>query len=225
VKKVAILSAVLLLFAIARPCGAQETGGGGPGPISLQAAAGTLGVGVAAEMRLSDHFGLGLGGHYFKYNFDFTADAVDYNADLRLGSGVLLAHWYPLGGNFRISGGLAFNGNEIEIQSKEGPIIEIGGTKYDLKEVGTLTGTADFNSMAPYLGLGFGPKPDARWGVTLDLGVLFQGSPKVTLAADGLLALVPDFLLDLEEEEQAIEDELKNFQYYPILALGIFFRF
>lgn len=224
-KKVACLAVVFLLITAARPCLAQEAESGGPGRLSFQAAAGTLGVGGGFEVRLSDHFGLGLGGNYFRYDFDFTADEVEYDAELRLGSGVLLAHWYPWGSNFRISGGLAFNGNEIEVQSKDGPSIELGGTEYSLSEVGTLSGVADFNNLAPYLGIGFGPRPNARWGVILDLGVLFQGSPQVTLSADGLLALVPEFILDLEEEEQAIEDELKNFQYYPIIALGFFFRF
>jgi len=223
-KKLALVTGALMILACARPAATAEGTGQG-GPVSLAAKIGTLGIGVAGEYRLSDSIGLALGANYFKYDFEFTAEEIDYDAELNLASATFLAHYYPKKGRFRLTGGLAFNGNEIDAQSQGDATHEIGGTTYTAAQVGTIDGKIDFNSVAPYLGLGWGADPQKRWGFTFDIGVLFQGEPQVELTASGLVAQDPVFLADLAEEEQAIQDELDKFQYYPIIGLGVYYRF
>jgi hypothetical protein len=222
-KKIAVVTGTLMILVFAGPVLAGE--GGETGPVSVGAKIGTLGIGIAGEYRLSESFGLALGANYFKYDFDFTADEIDYDAELNLASLNFLAHYYPTRGRFRLTGGLGFNGNEIDAQSKGDASLEIGGTTYTASQVGTIDGKIDFRAVAPYLGLGWGPSVEKRWGFTFDIGVLFQGSPDVELTASGLLANSPAFQADLAEEQRAIEDELEKFQYYPIIGLGIYYRF
>ena len=63
--------------------------------------------------------------------------------------------------------------------------------------------------MAPYLGIGYDFSAFGKVGLNLDIGVLWQGDPDVTLTADGLLASDPTFLASLETERQALRGELK----------------
>ena len=79
------------------------------------------------------------------------------------------------------------------------------------------------------MGLGWASNRNGRgWGVALDLGVMFQGSPEVTdlrledPIGGGGLPEVQDFLA---EQKRAIEDDLENFQYYPVATLSLRYGF
>ena len=52
-------------------------------------------------------------------------------------------------------------------------------------------------------------------------GVLFQGSPSVTLTES--TGLVPQG--DLDAEAAQIEDDASNYEYYPVVALGLTISF
>jgi hypothetical protein len=67
--------------------------------------------------------------------------------------------------------------------------------------------------------------PDKKWGFYCDFGVAFTESPDVSLAANGTLAANPAFQANLAQERQKIEDDLEPFEFYPVLSLGIFYRF
>jgi hypothetical protein len=96
---------------------------------------------------------------------------------------------------------------------------------------GTIRGEATGSSFAPYLGIGWGSASrGGRWGVSFDLGAIYQGSPHVDLTTDLELGVpIPSLVqtvLDAAttDEEQRLERELEDYQYYPVVALGIVFR-
>jgi hypothetical protein len=92
-------------------------------------------------------------------------------------------------------------------------------------EVGTLTSRATFNSMSPYAGIGFDFGLFGKVGLNLDVGVLLQGDPRVSLSADGNLADDATFMAALEEERVQLEDEVDNLKVYPVLSLALNFNF
>jgi hypothetical protein len=104
--------------------------------------------------------------------------------------------------------------------SKDSQTYEIGGTTYTAAEVGTLTSKTSFASTAPYLGIGYDFSLLGKVGMNLDIGVLWQGEPDVTLIADGLFADNPEFQSAIEIERQELVDEVKNFKAYPVVSLG-----
>jgi hypothetical protein len=61
--------------------------------------------------------------------------------------------------------------------------------------------------------------------MTLDAGVLFQGEPDVTLAADGPIAADPDFMEALEGERRDLQDEVDDFDVYPVASIAFNVRF
>ena len=60
-----------------------------------------------------------------------------------------------------------------------------------------------------------------------DLGVLFQGSPKLSVQPHPTNpALVPaSFYTNLETERAKTENDIKNYKYYPVVGIGLSFGF
>ena len=177
----------------------------------------TLGLGIEVTKSLTETINARVGGNYFSFSSDGTADDIDYERDINLCSGLVLADWFPFEGGFRMSGGLLFNGNGVDSTAKPAVEFNIGDIVYPAIQVGTLTGEMSFRKFAPYLGVGWGNAvgEDKKFGIVVDLGIVFQGSPDVNLSASGLITLDPTFQRDLAKEEENrpntnIESELER---------------
>lgn len=187
--------------------------------------AGTLGVGMELSKSFSDRFSLGLGFNSYDYKTTDRASDIDYDFNFDLQSVVFLANYHPFSGTFHFTGGVVYNNNELNLTGKPtGTNYIINGQSYTAGQVGSLTGKLTFNSTAPYLGLGWGNRPGGRLGLSADIGVLYQGSPKLFLNATGALS-DPALASDLEQERRSAEADLSDFEWYPVLSLGMYFRF
>ena len=188
--------------------------------------AGTLGAGVELSRSFSDKFSVGLGFNAYDYKTTDSASDIDYDFNFDLQSVALLANYHPFGGAFRFTGGALYNNNELKLTGKPtaGSTYTINGVTYTAAQVGTLTGTLVFDKTAPYVGLGWGNRPNGRLGVSFDIGALYQGSPGLSLSATGALS-DPALASDLEQERRSAEDDLKDFKWYPVISLGMYFRF
>ncbi len=194
---------------------------------SLGVKVSTLGLGLEAEKSFSDLIGGRLGVNYFTYDYNGTEDDIDYDFELNLKSLSVLLDWHPFQGSFRISGGAVFNGNTIDANAKSAETFDIGNSTYTGAQVGTLTGKIDFENIAPYLGLGWDTSfgKDKSFGFLFELGVLYQGSPKVALSADGPIASDATFQNELAAEEKDLQSDLDVFKVYPVVAIGLSYRF
>lgn len=192
------------------------------GNLALTAKAGTLGLGLEASTTLYENFNARLSANGFSYSSDETIDDIEYDLDVDLRSLALLLDWHVMKGGLRLSAGVLANGNEVKGSAPVGNYT-IGDAPFT--NVG-LDGEADFKSAAPYLGIGWGNAvaADKGWGFNLDLGVIFQGEPRVSLTPTGPNAgLVP--ANELEKERQKLQDDVDKFKYYPVLSIGISYRF
>ena len=119
------------------------------------------------------------------------------------------------------------NGNEVQISSLPAASYLIGDNPlpFTAAEVGTVRSTISFDSVAPYVGAGFDFNVAGRLGLALDFGILLQGTPIVAATADGLLALDPGFLAELELERQQLENEASSLKAYPVISIGFNFNF
>lgn len=77
--------------------------------------------------------------------------------------------------------------------------------------------TVDWNSLAPYVGMGFGNSSNGgRWSFAFDLGVMFTG----------LMDFARSGAAHLQVREQFNpEDPFSEMKYYPVLSLGLAYRF
>jgi hypothetical protein len=222
---------MVLALAATAACGAQGDTG-----VSLKV--GTPGIGVDLTVGVSEKVNVRVSGNYFSYTYDdyeFDEDdeieqeideVVDtLEATLDLMSIGALLDWHPWGGSFRLSVGAFYNGNEGSLEATAGDTIEIDGEEY---EVERLDGSVEFNSFAPYVGIGWGnaAKADSRWHFACDLGVLVQGSADISLKATAVDPFLQGALnAALANEEADIEDDVEDYTVYPVVTLGLSYTF
>jgi hypothetical protein len=193
---------------------------------SIGVAAGALGLGPEVAWRYGHYVGLRANADFLSYNHNETVSQIAYNGRLKLDSYGLAADLFPFGGGFRISAGARKNDNKIDLSGTPSTPVTIGNTVYTPAQVGTLSGTVQGNSFAPTVSLGYGGALAKGFTLGAEIGVMFQGTPKVNnYQATGLLASTPSFQADLAEERQKVDDKVHNYQYWPIAQIMLLYRF
>jgi hypothetical protein len=186
--------------------------------------AGTLGLGGELSAKVATDINARVGFNTLDLDFDDQEfDEVEYDVGIKLSSFSAIADWHIFDNSFKISGGVISIDNEFDLDGRPTEDVEIGGTTYTPTQVGTLSGQAEIDGLAPYVGIGWGNPfgGKRRWGFTCDFGVAFTDSPDVRLSASNPAVSQAD----LEQERQDIEDDLDVIRIYPVLSIGLYFRF
>jgi hypothetical protein len=201
------------------------------GDVSVGVKGGTLGAGIEAGVDLSDNFTLRGGFNYLKFDFNTTISEIDYNFEPEFKNGSLLLDWHPFTNSFRLTAGAYLNSNDVEVEGtyRTGLIPSEYARYADLVDLAKIKGTVDYNTFAPYVGLGWTSNQSNRgWGVSLDLGVMYQGSPDVSeLYVDDPWGIGshPQVTGFLNDQQKAIEDELDKYEYYPVASVSVSYKF
>ncbi|MFK7887682.1 MAG: hypothetical protein AB8G16_12560 [Gammaproteobacteria bacterium] len=189
------------------------------------AKAGTLGLGLEATWRPVPYLDVRGGFNAFSYDDTRSESGVEYDAELDLSTFYATANLRVPLSPFRATVGIFSNGNEINLQSNDAQQFTIGDQTFNASDVGTLNGNVTFDSVAPYAGVGLDFRMFDTVGLHIDAGVLFQGEPQLALVADGLLATDPTFQAELEQERADVQSELEDFEYYPVVSIGLSVNF
>jgi len=194
--------------------------------------AGTLGVGFQVGTSLTSRVNVRGGANFFNYSDSMTEHGVVYNGTLALRSVETKLDLFVIGG-FRVTPGLLlYNDNHVTAtaSASAGQSFTLGGVSYVSSAGDPLRGSAPLtlNKFSPTLGIGFGnllPRSFRHWSLSTDIGVVFQGSPKLDLALGGTACVngvvcqpimtLPGASQNIETERLKIQDDLKPFKYYP----------
>jgi hypothetical protein len=201
---------ILGLALAAAACGAQAAG--------IGVRAGTTGLGADVGWGLAPTLGARIGLSGMNVSGDFDTDDVRYDAKAKLVNLNGFLDWSPLG-PFRISGGFIANNNKIDLNGQ--PTSGSSG----IPQGSSLTGQVKPDkSFAPYLGVGYGNVWTKGVNFYFDLGIMFQGSPQVSLSlncgsADPVQCAAAQS--EVEAERQRVQDKVDKYKYYPVLNLGI----
>ena len=192
---------------------------------------GTLGTtGVGAEVKYTPDSRLMLRGSYQVLNFESTLDIddIEYDGDVdadTFGGFVDLA---PFGNGFIVSGGAYVGDKVVDLVATPSSNVEIGGMDFTPEQVGTLDARAEFDNVAPYLGIGYDGylNPRREWSFNARAGVLFAGSADVSLlSVNGEFSDNPLFVQELRREVEQIEEDIEDYKYYPVVTVGVTRRF
>lgn len=194
---------------------------------------GTTGAGVhlvvPMESNLNGRFGI----NYYKHDLDTRSGDIDYKGDAKLQTFDVLFDWYIVpNSNFRLTGGVIYNGNKVEAQgyaNSQGNYI-INKVSYTAADVGTLSADVDFQRAAPYFGVGWGNAltQSKRWNFAADIGAFYQGKAHVNLVSRGCTTSTGVCRLlvrDLGLEEQRLSDELAKHKFFPVLRASVSYNF
>jgi hypothetical protein len=196
--------------------------------IGVEVHAGTLGAGAEVSISLIENTRLRGGFNYLDFGIDEDIDGIDYEFSTELRSFSLLVDWHPFGGAFFLSGGTYINNNEVGVDGylASGRVPSVLAQYTDTLSI---SGDVEFNSFAPYLGIGWRYNNGQRgWGMAWNLGVMFQGAPDMSnLRVDepSDINSIEEVQEYLAEQEQKIEDELSWFEYYPVATIQLTYNF
>jgi hypothetical protein len=177
---------------------------------------------------INARFGL----NYFSYSYNGNTGDVDFGFKLGMQSYDALLDWFPFEGSFRLTAGMVYNANKITANGR--PNIAgrylINGHSYDAGNVGNLKGSITFPSVVPYLGFGFGNTSSAnsRWTFFSDTGILLNSAPSAKVRTSNCTAsptVCADLDRDLGELNNSLNDAFRLFKIYPIVRIGIAYRF
>lgn len=190
-----------------------------------------VGVGLPGLLTLGYAYPLsnsvGLRAEYaggLSVNKDGNQDGVNVTGSFKASRFGAFADWFPMGGAFRLVGGLTindiradFNGVSSGTSTINGTSVNMTGETYNVK--------VKFPDTTAYLGIGYGhQKSDAKGlGFYADLGVMVG-----SFTADTTTSLVGKQGItqaDVDAQNQKIRDSLSSLSVLPSASLGLLYRY
>jgi len=204
----------------------------------------TLGIGFEAATAVTDRSNVRGGFNFFNYDRTARRDGIHYDAALTLRSVQVTYDHYILPG-FHVSPGLLLhNGNSARATASvaAGQSFSLGDVRYFSNSTNPVNGTANvkLRTVTPLLLVGFGnllPRNNRHFGVNGDFGIAFQGSPESKLSLAGTACAVsptaacinaatdPIVQANIQREQNEMNHDLRPFKYYPIISLGVSWKF
>lgn len=215
-------------------------------PLSALAVAvkvGLEGVGFDVATPLSRRLNLRGGASFFSYTHQLTEDGIQINPDIQFRKAAAYLDIYPFAGSFRISPGYVFyNGNHATANAMVpgGQTFTLNDNTYTSSTVDPVRGSAEVTfgrKQAPSLTVGWGnmiPRHGGHFSVPFEIGMEYIGAPKFTynLTGTACYQLVcapvqsdPQTQADLKAEQNDLNNDLYNLRFYPIVSIGLSYKF
>ena len=200
---------------------------------------GTLGGEVHAAYRLTNFLDVTASFSSYEYEDDFKdEDRNEFTATADINVPRVGLQFFPFGnGRLHFEAGVALDSPEIKVTAKpdENARFNVGGVTYTQAAIGTLTGTVDFDDgNAPYFLIGLGRHIGGGFAWNMSLGAVNYGKPKAKLSTDCEFDLLGDPIntlgcsgikAALVDEEAKVNDDLEDFELWPIIRIGLSYSF
>lgn len=204
----------------------------------------TYGAGAETAVRVTHRTNLRAGFNVIEYSRDFNKDGIPYSGQLNFKTFEAHYDFFPFAGSFHISPGvLVYTADPITATATMpgGHSFSLGGVDYvsDPADPVSGTGKITFNRAAPTVTVGFGNlvsrKEGHHFSVPFEVGVAFQGAPKASLSLAGS-ACDPTLLVchsvtdpaiqsNVVAEQTKVNNSMSFFKAYPIVSIGIGYKF
>lgn len=219
-KKQIVISALALCGAAAFSQNARAEGDVVP---FVGVNAGTSGFGLQGGFQLRPDLSVRLVLNNLTVDYSMEVDGVDYELDSDIELPQLLVDYHPFDNGFYFSGGLTRNTSQMGGLATLSEAAQIGTVTVQPEDVGGLRAKADYDDIAPYVGLGWRSGMQGGFAWQFEFGVSAMKDPSVTLVEEGSNFVAQS---DLDAEAASIEKDLEDeFVAYPHLRLGIQYRF
>jgi hypothetical protein len=245
-KKVQSLCCVGVLLAMALPALGQDVENTDKPGLAASVRLGTLGYGAELDYPFNSYWNARVQINSFNYDDDFNESNIEYSGELDLSTFGALVDFRPFEGTFKLTAGFFSNKNSIsaDATSANDKVFEIGGQRFSGSASNPLSLSANVDlgkSTAGYLGLGWGNSYSTGLTFNFELGALLSGSATANLTArgtaysvtqpqlqfdvEGNSASAVQFRQELAKEQASLQQDLDDFEVYPVVALGLGYRF
>lgn len=198
------------------------------GNFAVTGGIGTMGGAIEGQVKVNDLFQFRAGANYLTFDETIDVDQISYDGDLDFSGFGAFVDVHPFGGSFFVTGGAYAGDKSIDLLATSDVSVEIGGLTFTPAEYGRLEVDVAFDDVAPFVGAGFDTtfQGDGNWGFHILAGAALFGSGDVTLeAVGGTLSNDPILQAELAREIQDIEDEIEDYELWPVVQIGLSYRF
>ncbi|WP_300599187.1 hypothetical protein [Niabella sp.] len=231
-KRLLILSFTILSAAMGYAQKGNDAASGDGSRFSTGIHVGTQGFGVHANYQIHPRWLAGLATSYAPYGYTATRTLGKnaYNVKMKeaLGNVQALIGWKPFAGEHSgrflrklyINGGVAvFYKQEANATATPRDDYHYGDIIIKKEDLGKVTAAVKWEKVAPYAGLAL---RDVRLGGRIafnaDLGTYYLSKPEVHMTADNLLS-------ENTTQEAAVQKNLENYRWLPVLQVGVAYKF
>jgi hypothetical protein len=190
----------------------------------------TAGIGIEARMPITQDWFARAAVRGFKWSDGFDVDgALNLKPTLTLLTVPVMIDYHPIeSSGFRVSGGIAYNGNKLSAKAKPTQSVTLFGNTYTPAQIGSVTTTIKFgNAVAPIMSIGYDNSlfdDSSRVSFNAEVGIMYAGKPKLKVSSTGIVgnALKATGLQDdlTREAKQNLKKVEKYLKWYPVIGLG-----
>jgi len=199
--------------------------------VALGAKIGTAGAGIEGRAPITDNLYGRFGVNYLHYNHSLNDGALNYKGKLTLLTVPLMLDYHPFDNSgFRVSAGVAYNGNKITATAKPNKAVTLYGKNYNPEDLGTVKSKLTLgNNIAPIVSIGYDSSfiSDSSWSFNAEAGVMYSGKAKIKVSATGALAREEKAAInDLNRDANKSLDKIKrHLKFFPIISIGLKYNF
>ena len=199
----------------------------------------TLGAGFEIATPLAGRINLRYGFNLVEFTDPFSVDGINYHAGIHLKSSQTTVDWFF--GSFHISPGVLYLKNNMSAPVSVGPgQTFVLGTQTFLNSVDDpASGSSSViypRTFSPMLLIGYGnmlPR-SGHLSLPVEVGFAYTGAPVINLNLNGTACVTngcvtfsqsTDAQGSLKQEIQILNDDLKHYAVFPIVSVGLAYRF
>ncbi len=229
-KSLTLALGALACAAVAAPARAQTAAAAfDASRFSLAVGGGTQGGSVEGAYSVNPYLTLRAQGAFIDFDADFKSSDVKYRGALNHNTGGGFVDLHPFANPFVLSGGFVAGERNVKVHADPtaSAVVKINGVPYQASQIISVDGNIALGDAAPFVGLGFDNTYTHRghWGLRAMAGVIFGDEPKVTLHANGPFADNTTVLANLAAEQASLQDDAKDYRYYPVAQVAVSYRF
>ena len=135
----------------------------------------------------------------------------------------------PFSNSFIVSAGAYFGDKGVKLNAMPTTNVEIGNQTFTPAQVGKLNADAALKDTAPFVGIGWDTtfqNSTPGLGFKFIVGAMFTGSPDVSMTSTGgTLSNDANFQTQLRIEEQKLQDDIDDYEVYPVVQAGVTWSF
>ena len=200
-------------------------------PFAVEIHAGSSGAGGQVEVVFNDYLTARVSGDWLRFSASFNAidfETIDiaYSGRADWATVGVFADLHPFRNGWFISGGVFQGDRNASFAGAPTSDVIIEGMTFTPADIGTVMGEAKLTSTSPFVGLGWDEAQLDRSGLTFRFlaGAAF-GAPKVTLWDVGPYADTGPVQTWIAQEQADAQSEADAWKAYPVVQLGIGYRF
>lgn len=186
---------------------------------------GTLGAGVEGGWRWNESWGMRVGINGFDTTYVYHDKNSDLHSHIQLLNAGVTADYYLWDGNFRLSAGGRISANQIKgkVRNLEKKTKSNGSNISVIIADPLASYTVEQNMFQPYIGTGYSYEIDKKVSLNFDIGALYAGTPELTVHSRAGKFGFTD--RQIRREIDRARDRIAPFQVYPVVQVGLNFKF